>query len=91
MSHITLSVSGNDGSESIDYAYKCREAEINGGKLAKAVIPEIKTEVSLKTYADDATAYIKEGYAFSPMFTLGFRKKLAHGEAFTTGIHMKRA
>ncbi len=91
MTCITLSIEGENETKSIEYAYKCREEETYGAKIAKAVIPAIDTEVSLVTEAEDATAYIKEGYAFSPMFTLGCKKKLVNGEVFTTSINIKKA
>ena len=91
MTGITLEVSGSGKSASIDYAYKCREEAIEGGKLATAVIPAIETKVSLGTDADDAKAYIREGYAFSPMFTLGVEKEVSEKEVVTTWLSLAKA
>jgi hypothetical protein len=75
----------------IDYAYKCREESLAGGKKASAVIPPIETKVTLETDAADGEVYIKEGYAFSPMFTLGCKKKIQDKEVFTTWLKLEKA
>ncbi len=67
------------------------EKAIEGGKLATAVIPAIETKVSLGTDADDAKAYIREGYAFSPMFTLGVEKEVSEKEVVTTWLSLAKA
>jgi hypothetical protein len=91
MTGITLTAGVGAAARSIDYAYKCREEEVHGGTCAGAVIPAIETAVSLTTDAKDADAYVKEGYAFSPMFTLGFKKKLHDKEVFETWLNLERA
>ena len=35
--------------------------------------------------------YIKEGYAFSPMYTLGYTGKLREKEDFTTWLRLEKA
>ena len=47
MTHITLSVTDGSTEKQIAYAYKCREEEMADAVRAKAVIPEIKTAVSM--------------------------------------------
>ena len=37
-----------------------------------------------------AEGYIEEGYAFSPMFTLGYRTELADGEEVTTWLRLAK-
>jgi hypothetical protein len=91
MTHVKLSVSNDTAAKSIDYAYKCREEALEGAKQAAAVIPEIETRVSLSVEGDDAEGYIKEGYAFSPMFTLGFHKKISDKEVFATWLNLEKA
>ena len=58
---------------------------------AQAVIPPIKTLVSVSAQAPGVTAYAQEGHAFSPMFTLGLRGKLSKGEELTTWLNLERA
>jgi hypothetical protein len=91
MTGITLTAGVGSHAKSIDYAYKCREEEVQGGTCAGAVIPAIETAVCLTTDAKDATAYVKEGYAFSPMFTLGFKKKVHDKEVFATWLNLEKA
>ena len=38
----------------------------------------------------DKTGYVKEGYAFSPMFTLGYTGKLRDKEVFETWLSLER-
>ena len=92
MTHITLSVTDGQQEKEIAYAYKCREEEMAGAICAKAVIPEIKTAVSLEAESGSGAAgYIKEGYAFSPMFTLGYQKNMKDKEVFETWLKLERA
>lgn len=92
MTHITLSVTDGKQEKQIAYAYKCREEEMADAVSAKAVIPEIKTAVSMTAEeGSGAVGYIKEGYAFSPMFTLGYQKKLKDREVFSTWLNLERA
>lgn len=91
MTGITLSVSDGVKSENISYEYKCREAVLSGGRTASAVIPAIETKVSLVTDAADCEMYVREGYAFSPMFTLGCQKKLHEKEVVATWLNLEKA
>lgn len=91
MTHITLALTDEKEEKKIVYAYKCREEEMQGAKSAYAVIPEIETKVSLLAKKKDAKGYIKEGYAFSPMFTLGYTTKLKDKEAFATWLKLEKA
>ena len=91
MTCITLSVENGGEKKSIDYAYKCREEALAGAKKMTAVIPAIETEVSLTTDAEDGEGYIREGYAFSPMFTLGYQKKIHDKEVVTTWLNLGKA
>jgi len=78
------------GSETIDYEYKCREAVVTGAGEAKAIIPQIETAVSIITDSKDTKAYVREGYAFSPMFTLGCEKEVKDKEVFTTWLKLEK-
>ena len=91
MTGITLSVSKDGEKKDIFYEYKCREEVLAGAKCAAAVIPAIETKVSLTTDAEDGEGYIREGYAFSPMFTLGYQKKIQNKEVITTWLNLEKA
>ncbi len=94
MSSIRLSVTDGSQCKSIDYAYKCRDEEITGTSgTASALIPPIETLVSMSAEESGAqhTTYIREGYAFSPMFTLGVKANLKEKEAVKTWLSLQKA
>ena len=72
-----------DKTESIEYAYQCREAEIENIESVEALILQVDTRLSMHT-DDSAAGYFREGFAFSPMYTLGIKKTIkAKGELRT--------
>ena len=74
----------------ISYLYKCREIVENNAQKVTAEIPQIGTNVSM--YSDHPTVgYAKEGYAFSPMFTIGLKVQLKEKEAFTSWLKLEKA
>lgn len=89
MTGITLSVEGGATPDSLKYEYKCRELSSEGGSKAVASIPAIDTRVSMET-ADEAKVYIREGYAFSPMYTIGMSKNICEGEVITTWLNLEK-
>ena len=89
MSHITLKIDGPE-EKTINYEYKCREEGVVGATEVSAVVPEIETRVSMTASDAKAEGYVKEGYAFSPMFTLGYRKKISDKEVFAHGSTWQR-
>ena len=90
MTCITLNVAKDGKNEELQYAYKCRECNIDGADEVSAVIPPIHTKVSM-TCESEATGYYKEGYAFSPMFTLGYTGAFKNKEVFTTWLKLEKA
>ncbi len=91
MTCVTLSAKKGREEETLSYAYKCREHSLEGADEVAALIPPIKTRVSLEAQGRDKTGYYKEGYAFSPMFTLGYTGTLKEGEVFSTWLKLARA
>ncbi len=89
MSEIVLTAEGNEGAKTINYAYKNRTEEVTGVKSLTAVIPPIETKVSFGS-CEEAEGYITEGYAFSPMFTLGVKKALGKGEVLTSWLSLQK-
>lgn len=91
MTGILLTCEKEGEAEQICYEYKCREASMEGAKEVRAVIPAIETKVSMTAGDSEAEGYIREGYAFSPMFTLGYKKILAEREVFVTWLNLEKA
>ena len=91
MSSLRLSLEGAEGRKSLDYEYLCREEYMKGAENASCVIPPVNTKVILSTDDKEAVGYFKEGYAFSPMFTLGMQKSLGKGDVFTTWLKLQKA
>ncbi|MBR2276311.1 MAG: hypothetical protein IJ873_09685 [Lachnospiraceae bacterium] len=75
----------------LEYRYLDRKEEMEGADYAEALIPPVNTRVKLLCRDEAATGYIREGYAFSPMFTLGYRKELRKGEVLTTWLRLEKA
>ena len=91
MMGILLKLTDGGQETSLDYAYKCREESMTGAREVSAVIPAIETRVSLCADAPDAVGYFREGYAFSPMFTLGYEKKIQGKGEFATWLNLEKA
>ncbi|WP_288887673.1 hypothetical protein [uncultured Eubacterium sp.] len=91
MNGIKLTASSDDLTKEIIYEYKCREEIVDGGKNTEAVIDAIDTKVSLYTDSNDGVSYIREGYAFSPMFTLGLKKNIKEGEVCKSWLKLEKA
>lgn len=91
MSGITLSAEKGADTVSLAYEYKCREEYVDGADRVSAVIPPVQTKVSMSCDRKDATGYFKEGYAFSPMFTLGYQTKISDKEVFSTWLSLEKA
>ena len=89
MTGITLACEP-EGGETINYEYKCRDAKLDGATAVSAVVPAIQTKVSM-TASDKALGYIEEGYAFSPMFKLGYKKTISDKEVFATWLNLEKA
>lgn len=90
MTGITLSVGDGTSSETIEYAYKCREESIARATIASAVVPQIQTRVSLECN-DAERGSVREGYAFSPMFTLEMEAEKGEKETLTTWLRLEKA
>ncbi len=90
MSSLSLSLTGSNPT-TIPYEYKCREASLAGADSASCTLPPIETKVSMECDGRDKCGYIKEGYAFSPMFTIGYTGSLKDKEVFTTWLNLEKA
>ena len=91
MSSLTLFLARERSVKTIPYEYRCREEKMRNAEQAACVLPPIRTEVSMYCEGRDKVGYIQEGYAFSPMFTIGFTGSLKEKEVFTTWLRLQRA
>ncbi len=103
MTCITLSTTKDGQTTDMKYEYKCRESFVKGATEVAALIPAIDTRVSLtatkkladgtecKPCCEGKEGYVKEGYAFSPMFTLGYKATLGNKEVFKTWLNLEKA
>jgi len=91
MTGITLRCTGEKEIKEISYGYKCREEKIDHAAAVEAIIPQVETKLTVKPVGCTAEGYIKEGYAFSPMFTLGITKNLSNGEELITCLKLEKA
>ncbi len=91
MTGVSLYTVGGDNETQIEYAYKCREAESKNATCVQAVVPQIETKVSMGMTKEGSVGYIKEGYAFSPMFTLGYTATISDKEAVSTWLKLEKA
>lgn len=89
MYHIRLRVKDAEKSEEIKYHYANRELTIHRG-MSEVIIPDIETLITMKSVGDYET-YVREGYAFSPMYTLGVIKDLKQGEEIETWLKLEKA
>jgi hypothetical protein len=91
MSSLTLTAEKESELNALSYSYKCRDLTIPGADRVTCTLPPIKTKVTMTCTGASKAGYYKEGYAFSPMFTLGYTGKLADKEVFTTWLSLERA
>ena len=89
MTAVVLSADGAQGRKTIAYAYKNRTETVSAVRSLEAVIPPIGTRVSFGC-REEAEGYITEGYAFSPMFTLGLKKQLGKGEVLSSWLSLQK-
>jgi hypothetical protein len=88
---VRLTLKGSSGTESIEYAYRCRQAQVGGVTLAEAVVPQVDTRLIMRADARNARGYFREGFAFSPMFTLGIKKTVKGKGELHTWLKVEKA
>lgn len=88
---VRLTLRGTAGSESIDYAYKCREAVVDGLASVEALIPQVDTRLSMRSDGNDVAGYVREGMAFSPMYTIGVKKTVRGNGELRTWLKVAKA
>jgi hypothetical protein len=88
---VRLTVQGAAGTATIEYAYKCREAEVSGIRLAEALVPQVDTRLTMRADTDQALGYFREGFAFSPMYTIGIKKTIWGKGELRTWLKVEKA
>ncbi len=91
MSSLTLTIEKGSEKETLSYEYKCREVSMAAAEKVSCTLPPIETLVSMNCEGREKEGYFKEGYAFSPMFTIGYNGKLGDREVFTTWLNLEKA
>jgi hypothetical protein len=91
LSGITLKCEGKEGVREISYAYKCREQTVKEARRVEAIVPQVDTRVSVVPVSERLGGYFREGYAFSPMYTLGLTGELRANEEMITCLRVEKA
>jgi len=88
---VKLTLASRAGTETIDYAYQCREAEMPGIVVAEALVPQVDTRLTMRAEGDDTAGYFREGFAFSPMYTIGIKKTVKGKGTLRTWLKVEKA
>jgi hypothetical protein len=88
---VTLTLQGATQCESVEYAYQCREADLTNIVTAEAVIPQVDTRLTMRADTDRATGYFREGFAFSPMYTIGIKHTIKGMGELRTWLKVEKA
>lgn len=88
MKSVILGLVNPGNAKEIRYYYQNREDEQTGGKVY-AIVPPVNTKVIVWGQGDYKT-YYKEGYAFSPMFTLGIKQTVSLNEEVSTWLKLEK-
>jgi hypothetical protein len=82
---------GRNEVKELTYQYKCREVSMKDVIEVEAIIPQVDTRLTVSPVSEGAGGYFREGYAFSPMYTLGLTKNLTEGEELITCLKVEKA
>lgn len=88
---VTLTLKGLYGTETVEYAYQCREAQMDGIQTVEAIIPQVDTRLSMRADTDETSGYFREGFAFSPMYTIGIKKLIKGKGELRTWLKVEKA
>lgn len=87
---VTLHVTGRKSS-SIQFGYTSKTLSTEEGKCCSAVIPQISVKLSLENVDGRAcTAIAKDGYLFSPYYTLGISSNTRIGKEILTCLKVEK-
>jgi len=91
MTGIQLALKSSSGEETISYAYQCRQRRKEKINTVEALIPQMDTRLIMHANSAEVTGYFREGFAFSPMFTLGIQKTLVGKGELHTWLKVEKA
>ena len=91
LTDVKLTAKGESGTESIEYAYQCREAQVAEVILVEALVPQVDTRLTMRADSGDANGYFREGFAFSPMYTLGIKRTVNGKGELRTWLKVEKA
>jgi len=81
MSKISLIARSSSEEEKIQFAYRCRTVKVEKAKEILALIPDVRSVVSIG--GDNDFGSFEEGHAFSPVYRLALDKKITKGSVKT--------
>lgn len=87
---VRLSLIDGGQTDTIDYAYRSRELERAAVDRVQAVLPQVDTLVEMRPDGP-AAGYLREGFSFSPMFTLGIQKTIQSKGELRTWLKVAKA
>lgn len=76
--------------EKMNYENKCREMYKDNAKFVSCAVPPINTNVVLTCDSTNCVGYINEGYAFSPVFKLGYTVDVKENEEVKTWLKLEK-
>ena len=88
---VLLTLRGDSREEGISYAYQCRQAQMDQVQVVEAIIPQVDTRLTMRTGTSKVSGYFREGFAFSPMFTLGLQKSITGKGELHTWLRVEKA
>jgi hypothetical protein len=94
---VVLRCTGSEGVKDIVYQYKCRTESMPDVEMVEAIVPQVNTRLTVFPAQDNPSGvrgiegYFREGYAFSPMYTLGLAKSLKENEELVTCLKVAKA
>ncbi len=90
LSGVRLRLVSSAGVDAIEYAYKCREAELEDIQRVEALIPQVDTLLTMRADGH-ASGYYREGFSFSPMYTIGIKKSVKSNGELRTWLKVAKA
>jgi hypothetical protein len=60
-------------------------------QTAEACVPQVDTLLSMRAGEGNATGYFREGFAFSPMYTIGIKKTFKGKGELRTWLKVAKA
>jgi hypothetical protein len=89
---VKLAVTDSAGkTETLDYAYKCREIHQKNAVLVTGLVPQVDSLMSMIPGSAAVEGYVREGYMFAPNLTLGMKKTIGINEELSTCLKVEKA